>query len=377
MKHDKSCALIYYPVGPVVDRLAGIKSATYFANAIDPTPNNFLKHLKKKNVATDSGGFQIFKALNNGRMVMVHSLFKTTIDDSDVLALGTIDQCKEYARMHSNIAMCIDFPVLIDDTDLTYWWKLSQSRKARDEMLALSKHFCPNTRLAIALQPRRPIEIKDYFGHMYTSAINIYAYPIRTSRNKPEDAIKNAYVLSFMHDVGIKHCHFLGSNSPAIIFLLAQAAALNMFDRVSFDSTTWNQRMYSSGFKYLHPYTLSAMPKKKGSYFLPKADLRSVLAQYPDVFEDILGRFNPSKPAWIEDWAGIYNIETINHFKNRALQLAKTNELRHYIKTEFNKYNDLQKEVILDGFDLLKESKQRGLEYVEQKYRSTLEDQVC
>jgi len=381
MKDKKSGEIIYYPVGPICDRLAGVKSATYFANAIDPVSKSFLKHLKKKKVATDSGGFQIFKALDKGQMVLVGSLFKTTTYDSDVLVLGTIDQCREYARMHSNIAMCIDFPTRTDDTDLAYWWKLSQSRQARDEMLTLSEYFCPNTRLGIALQPRTPLEIKDYFCHMYTPAIDIYAYPIRNFRNKPKDALGNAYVLSFLHDVGIKHCHFLGSNAPAIIFLLAKAAALNMFDRVSFDSTTWIQRAFA-GVRYLHPDTLSPRPKiittktkgkGKRTGLHRKANLREALARYPGLFEDTLGRFNPPKWAKAGDWTGIFNIEMINRFKDQALQLAIANDLQYYIKNEFRKYSAPQKEMIIEALDLLQQAKARGHEYIERHYSSEIE----
>ena len=186
--------------------------------------------------------------------------------------IGTIDNCMIYRRTNSTLALMVDRPVYTDDSDTEYWGKLSKSRKARNQMLKAAIHICPATKLVIAIQSRNPLEVPSYFSWIYTPYVRIYAYPIRRFRNKPSDALGNAYVLSFLSSVGIKHIHFLGSNAPVIIFQLAKAVALNMFEKASFDSLTWNQPAASRFLKYLHPHTLSPMPKKGSCH--PNTNMR-------------------------------------------------------------------------------------------------------
>ena len=167
MKKESICPLCYYPVSPVSDPKALEYTSSYFANAASPVSSKDLKKLIDKNVSCDSGGLQAFRAINKGKIFFFGSLVKTRINDPDIFMLGIPCQCREYARMNSSIAMCIDLPTRTDDTKLDYWWKLSQSRSARDQMIALAKYICPETKLAIVLQPRNPIEIKNYFCFIF------------------------------------------------------------------------------------------------------------------------------------------------------------------------------------------------------------------
>ncbi len=373
MKDRISDFFTYYPVGPVSNKMAGILCTSYFANVTAPVPSGFLKYLeKKKSVGTDSGGFQIFKSMIKGKVVMVGSIFKTKINDPDLFILGVIDNCEEYARMHSSIAMCIDFPTNTDDSDAAYWWKLSQSLKARDQMLSLAKYLCSKTKLGIALQPRNPMEIKSYYCFIYTPEVQIYAYPIRDFRNKPKDAPGNAYVLSFLSSVGIRHVHFLGSNAPPVIFVLAQAISLKMFDKLSLDSLTWNQPAVSRSYKYLCHDTLDAIPNKKGKSLNPYDNAKDILPKYSDMIEEIHGPTHFSKYPNVKEWLGIYNIWVIEHFKDMVLSAASNNDLRYLIKN-FPKYGEKGKDKIIKALDLLEDSKDYGHEHIENQYGSMIE----
>jgi hypothetical protein len=371
MKEDIFNGFMYYPVAPVSDKKALELTKTYFANAASPVSLKDLNKLINKVVSTDSGGLQAFRALKKGKIFIFGTLVKTRLNDPDVFILGIPGQCREYERMNSFLAMCIDLPTRTDDTGLIYWWKLSQSRKARDQMLALAKYICPETRLAIVLQPRNPMEVKNYFCFIFTPLVRRYAFPIRNFRNKPKDQLGNAYVLSFLHHMGIRHVHFLGSNAPPIIFLLAKALSLNMFDEASFDSRTWDQASIS-GYRYLNPETLSSVPTKNEGQLNPNENLRTVLRKYNGLFESALECFNPPDWVLVEEWLGICNIRLIERFKDMVLNIAMNNDLPYFIK-QFPKYGK-SKEMILEALDLLEESKEYGHDYIEQKYGAKIEE---
>jgi hypothetical protein len=238
-------------------------------------------------------------------------------------------------------------------------------------MLRVARHLCPATELVIAIQARDPLEVPNYFCWIYTPDVRVYAYPIRRFRNKPGDALGNAYVLSFLSSVGIKHVHFLGSSAPVIIFLLAKAIALNMFEKASFDSLSWNQSAVSRFLRYLHPYTLTSMPQKGSLH--QNINMRTELAQYPGVFEATIGSFNP--PEWViaKEWCGLYNIKAIEEFKNVVLSVAMDNSLDYFVK-HFEKYSKNNRGKILKALNLLEEFKGFGHDYIKQKYESKIEE---
>jgi hypothetical protein len=251
----------YFPVGAEQKRLILERHNAFMLNVLRTLSSAVLEQVaKKQKTFCDSGGLQIHEATKAGKRVIVSPMMNTR-NTKDTLVIGIVDNCRIYQKTNSKLAMMIDRPVYEDDNDLEYYKKLFQSRKARDQMLRVAPILCPNTKLAIALQPRVPTEIRHYFTRIYTPYVDVYAYPIRAFRNKPINSLGNAYVLSFLSSVGVKQVHFLGSNAACIIFLLAKAAALSMFEKVSFDSHTWNQRGASKSLKYLAPDILSAMPQ--------------------------------------------------------------------------------------------------------------------
>jgi len=355
MKQSPYERLLYLPVISVNEPMVWELGGRCMLNGLRPVPQNHLKALKRMTfIGCDSGGYQIWQAKTQGKTVLVDALLPTNTNHPDVLSIGILDLCEEYRRISPSLALTVDFPVAFADTDPIYYWKLAKSRGARDLILAAAPHLCPDVELAIALQPRHPLEVEHYYAFISTPQIRTYCYPVR-ARNEPEDALGNAYVLSFLHDIGIRRVHFLGSSAPAVIFVLAQAAALGMFERITFDSLTWKRRVYA-GFFYLNPCTLTPQA------IHPSANLRTELAKYDGVFERTLGRFNPSKWLCAERWADPYNILAIEDFKNRVLSVALDGELDRFVR-EFAKYGS-KKAHVLDAIRLLQCSKMHGHDYV-------------
>jgi len=215
------------------------------------------------------------------------------------------------------------------------------------------------------------MEVKNYFCFIFTPFVRRYAFPIRNFRNKPKDQLGNAYVLSFLHHMGIRHVHFLGSNAPPIIFLLAKALSLDMFDEVSFDSRTWDQ-IAMSGYRYLNPETLCSVPSKKEGQLNPNENLRTVLRKYNGLFESTLGCFNPPEWAIVKDWLGIFNIKVIERFKDMILDIAIDKDLSQFIN-QFPKY-ERSKDMIIEALDLLEESMEYGHDYIEKKYSAKIKE---
>lgn len=364
MINNINSQLIYLPVISPYDLKLLPHCRTCMLNASRPVPDNCLEHLRRMYfIACDSGGYQIYTALAQNKKVAVGPLLRTNDNDPDILTLGTMDQCAEYGRIKANLGLTIDYPVNFDDSDEVYYEKLFETREATEQMLSVAPYLCPNTELAIALQARNPLEVEHNFCFMFTPKVGTYAYPVR-ARNEPEDAPGNAFVLSFLHDVGVRSVHFLGSSAPSVIFILAQALGLGMFERVTFDSFTWKQRAHA-GFKYFDPHTLSAIP------VAPHTNLRRELAKYPGVFEKTLGQLDPPKWVLAEKFADTYNIMAIENFKDGVLSIAQEGELERFLR-QFPKYGH-RKQHLLEALRLLEESIGHGHEYVSKHWRDKLQ----
>lgn len=359
--------LVYLPVIPEYDTKLLMHCRSLMLNSTRPVPSQHLELLKDKEIiCCDSGGLQLFWALEKGKKIVVGLMRKTNVNNPNVFTLGIDPLCREYSRMNASMGLTVDYPSRCDDSDLVYFWKKSRSRKARDQMLKVAPYLCPQTELIIALQPRHPAEISSYFNSFYSPDVRTYAYPIRKFRNKPKDALGNAFVLSFLYHAGIRHVHFLGSSAPVVIFVLAQAIALGMFERASFDSRTWHETAFA-GPGYLEPF-----PGKLGSIKLNSDDnLRTKLANYPGSFERILGHLD--LPRWViaEEWVDIYNIFAINDFKNEVLLKATTIGLKELILHELEMYEG-QEHKILKALRLLADSMRYGHRYVLKYYSKYL-----
>jgi len=365
--------LRYYPCAPESDAKALQLTGRYFDNATRPDPLNNHAISENKDNWCDSGGLQSLRAEEEGKIPIIDPIMRTNINDPDFFILGSVYQCGEYGRRKSSKAMMIDLPTWDEDDELAYLWKFTESRKARDHMLEWKELLCSDTQFGIVLQPRNPLEIADYFLDIFTPKVGIYAYPIRNFRNAPKDSRGNAFVLSFLSDMGVNRVHFLGSSAPTVIFLLAHAISLDLFEQASFDSLTWHQPACSRSIRFIDPETLTPMPKNRGLH--PLDNLRTVTAKFNGLFDYLLGCFNPPKLALAKEWAGIFNIRMIEEFKNRVLEIALTDTLRDFIK-QFPKYKG-QKEKIIKALDLLEESKDFGHGFIKQKYESKIEELYC
>ena len=358
--HDK---LSYYPVNTLADPKALSLCDTCLTNALRRVSPGKLNEIRKKDGMADSGGYQIYsQGLNKGKDVLIGSIYENLLKDPDFLTIGFLSNCQEYRRLNSNIGFCVDIPIDPNDSDYKYYYIMNETIIARNHMLEIAKQICPKTNMAIVLHPRTPLEIEDYFGLMSTPEISIYAYP---ASNKPSDALGNAYVLSFLHSVGVRHVHFLGSSAVPIIALLAQAVVLDLFARCSFDSLTWNQPGVRQGYRYLSPETLKSMPKKEP--LRPDMNLRWVLRSHEKFLFKFKKRFEPPQFMLVKEWLGTVNIQAIEYYKNRMLDKLSTPGSSRQIFSNDKKFAHL-----IAAVNLLHESKYNGHDFVREKYGQNL-----
>jgi hypothetical protein len=355
--------LSYYPVNTLADPKALYLSDTTLTNALRRVSPGKLNEIRKKDGMSDSGGYQIYsQGLNKGKNVLLGSIYQNFLKDPDFLTIGFLSNCREYRRLNSNIGFCVDIPIDPNDSDYKYYYIMNETIIARNHMLEIAKQICPKTNMAIVLHPRTPLEIEDYFGLVSAPEILIYAYPART---KLKYALGNAYVLSFLHSVGVRHIHFLGSSACTLIALLAQAVVLNLFDRCSFDSLTWNQPAVCQGYRYLNPETLKSIPKREP--LRPDMNLLRALRSHERFLFKFKNQFNPPQYMQVKRWLGIVNIEAIKYFKNRMLDKLIIHGSFENIFNKNKKYDSL-----IAAANLLYESQYYGHDFVKEKYGQNL-----
>ena len=366
MKKGSNDRLLYFPAWAQENKNSLRYSSTCLVNAVYPPSPKKLDILKGKRVFCDSGGRRILRELKAGNTVAFGPKLRTNPKDPHTFTLGVEQHCRFYSQFESPLAMSIDFPAETGDSDHLYNWKLAQSCAARDHFLTLAPNLCPNVELVIALQPRGPRELEQYFRQIYTPAVTTYAWPAKY-RNSTKYALGNAYVLSYLHWAGIRHVHFLGSSSPAVIFILSWALALGLFERLSFDSLSWNTRVYDKP-RFLQPENLSLTSEPLD----PQADLRTELNTHPGLDQSAIKQFiSPEEERVIaKDWVGILNVLAIERFKNEVLENALANDLFRFL-TEFRK-RGYQNGKLVDALHLLEDAREHGHKYVKQKYFSRL-----
>jgi hypothetical protein len=356
---------VYYPVNPMADIRAFELTSTALVNATVSINHRLLQALWLKDVICDSGGMQVVtKGLWKNIPVFIGSMFKTTEGDPGAFFIGTYNNCRIYAERNARLAFNVDIPPYGSDSDAEYYRKACKSIEAKNNMFDLAKYVCPKTEMGIVLQTRHPREISDYFGLIATPGIETYAIVV-ASRTKPLHALGNAYMMSFLHDIGVRRIHLLGSSSVSVIVLIAQAIALNMFNGCTFDSRSWNVLSTAGGLKSINPENLTHIQKKH--FLAPNSNLWSDLQQFEEFASRIVKLFDPPAPLTASEWTGICNIEAINYFKDKMLDMGEKHTLSEFI---IRRFPEKQSVKLLDAMTLLEESVKFGHGFVKNRYRS-------
>ena len=356
------CAVNFVPVTNDGDQKALEYCGACMINPFYPISSRDTAHLAAKEIVfADSTGFQALLSFPTKRRVVLSTVARPEESTDEVLFLNPFHNCMESARTHTTTAFLIDYPTDKDDTDEVYNWKLRMSQQARDLTLPLAAKLCPETALAIALQPRHMGELESYFDDMAVPEVRTYGFPLRDS-----NVLDIAYVLSFLHEREVPKVHMLGSSAPHRIMVLAAAAGLGMFERITFDSNTW--QAYFGGKRYFFDHeTLRRRPRKKKLY--PGARIKLALDQHGGDFDLFLSGLRPPNHATVKEWIGIYNIRVIQYFTDRLAGLARRGELADFVQGCW--LPQKRKTEVLQAIEMLGLAVEQGHDAAADYYRRT------
>ena len=212
---------------------------------------------------SDSCGYQNYRLTESyineeGTKQCIEILGGRITNTKDFFVMCPIDLCKYYGKQNIQFAFTFDYP-LIELTEHEYESCLSKSYDSSEVMFKLRKYLCPNTKLLIPLHCYTKQQLNTYYKRMSPLSPDGYAIPAR-GRKRWFDFVSIAYILCFLHDHGVLHVHLFGSSRPEIIALGAAAVGLNLFERISFDSTTWYTPQHSKIIEYFDPETFKKVP---------------------------------------------------------------------------------------------------------------------
>ena len=336
------------------------------------TKGKFRFKFKPKNIINiylfcDSGGFQVYRIeqnrrKKNGKKKWIIDIGIGIKDTKDCLYLDPIEICRRYGEMDIEYGITVDIPLCHNATPQEFQNNLLESFEWSKTMFEFRPKFCPNTNFLTPLHYMTKQDLYDSFELMNPLNPDGYAIPARGTRNE-DDFIALAYAMCFLFYKGVKVFHMLGSARPEIIILGAAAIGLQMFDQVSFDSTSWHTAMYhrkdQGPPKYLDRDTLCAVSlygKSKIRLMLPKKIGEKVLLGEIDIFD----YFN-------KDLIFYHNIMAIKRYTEKIIKLTEDiNQLKHYVSTANHLVSERYR--IILALDLLKKTKTKGYSYVDYWY---------
>ena len=280
------------------------------------------------NLLCDSGGFQIykiiFKILNGEKTEKFAIIPGAGIHRrKGVFILDPIDLCEKYGKLYVKCGFTLDFPQVVGSAE-EYKDHLFKSYECAEMMFDCRQDFCPDTKLFIPLHFSTKEQLHRYFDKMSTLSPDGYAFPVRDDTSW-EYLMRIAYVLSFLHGKGVQRVHMFGSCKPEIIIVGAAAIGLEMFERITFDSSTWDTARNNPP-KHLEPNTLKQKDIRGLNVFrpmLPKSLIRKLKG-----YEKYLPK------SYFYKLVVFDNVLNVNRLTQKMTEIAENiDQLKWFVKT--------------------------------------------
>ncbi|WP_319405695.1 hypothetical protein [uncultured Desulfosarcina sp.] len=355
--------LKFTPVLSRKDKLIFPYIQHFFINGVRSPPTKAM--LQELNappcIYSDSGGYQIYLAkdrLMKGKKTnpVVVAPGEGNRQSKGLQIIDPIALCTMYGQLNVVCGFTLDFPI-VDGSIEEYTANLSKSYKCAEIMFGCRSRLCPDTDLLIPLQFSTKEQLYNYYTEMSVLCPDGYSFPVR-ERTNWKYLLRVAFTLMFLHHKGVQIVHMLGSSKPEIIIIGAVAASLNMFHRVTFDSSTWDTaRMVPP--KYISPDDLTQKDIRR---------LGSFQAELPKGLVDELGTGKKELPR--QDFYKLIplsNIMTINRYTNKMLELSKDlEELKLFVRKHphFRRTN----EMLIDALNVLQLGLVNGYPFVEKHF---------
>lgn len=334
-----------------------------FINSVRSPPTEAaLKKLKHPpELMCDSGGFQIYKSkvgILNGnqtnRVMVLSGAGNQRCEGYQIL--DPICLCKMYGSLNIKYGFTLDYPI-VDGSIEEYNDHLTKSYECAGTMFDCRPRLCPDTNLLIPLQFSTRKQLQNYYDEMSRLCPDGYGFPVRgiTSWGYLQRIV---YTLVFLHHKGVQIVHMLGSSKPEIIVIGAVTAGLSMFNRLTFDSSTWDTARNVPP-RYISPEDLTQKDIRNLGRF--EAELpKSLIAE--------LGFGKKKLPrSYFYKLIPLCNIITINHYTEEMFELAKDlEELKWFISSHprFSRTKDL----LIDAIEVLHLGFIHGYSFVENHF---------
>jgi len=354
--------LNYYPAVTRYDKIIFENNINCLINPVwSPPTSEILQQLSiYPNLYCDSGGYEIFQIMNGlsktKRFFVIPSggIYR----NKDGLFLDPIDFCRTYGRLKVKSGFTIDYP-LVDGSAEEYTDHLYKSYENAKIMFDCRPKYCPETDLIIPLHFSSKDQLHDYFGNMSILRPNGYSFPVR-ERTTWKYLMRIAYTLTFLSSMGVQRVHLLGSSKPEIIILCAASLGLEMFDRITFDSSTWRtSRNFIANI--LDPENLKQKDIRDLEDFSAQARLPENLDQR------YIGRPNDLSRSELNKLIILSNVMTINWYTSKMIDYASDiEELKWYAQKNQNLNPKIA--MTMDAIDLLQVGSTRGYGFVEKIY---------
>ena len=355
--------LIYTPALSSKDLIIFSYIEHCFINIVRSKPStNMLQRLEiYPYLLSDSGGFQIFKSIFkiiNGETTEKFDIIPGfgIHRRNGILILDPIDLCEKYGILDVKCGFTLDFP-LVEGSSEEYKDHLIKSYEVAEIMFDCHQDFCPDTQLFIPLHFRTKEQLHRYFDKMSTLSPDGFAFPVRDDTSW-EYLMRIAYALSFLHSKGVQHVHMFGSCKPEIIIVGAAAIGLEMFQRITFDSSTWDTARNNPP-KHLQPNTLKQKDIRKLEVFRPM--LPKSLTQKLKGYEKYLPR------SYFYKLILLNNVLNVNRLTQKMTEMAEDIEqLKWFIKISAD-YKPLRA-LLLHAIGLLRKASEEGYDYIEEEF---------
>jgi len=218
----------------------------------------------------DSGGYQLIAAEQKGNLKK--SKIMEWLSPKHVMATA--------AKFNPDIAMALDYPVLnFSDPRKQiseFEKKIITSLKWSKECIELRSSYCPEVQLFLPVQVYNTQQMDFFFTKLASTDFDGVSLPTRNAL--PSQLIQQ---MLFLHNIGIRKIHLLGTSTFANIIVSAFMAR-NYFDWVSLDSTTWRQQAQFG--MYLHPCNLNPIKLKPNKVY-PNIKCSCPWCQYQNLYD--------------------------------------------------------------------------------------------
>jgi tRNA-guanine family transglycosylase len=204
-----------------------------------------------KKMMLDSGGFQLLKAEENGLEISCEE--NEPIKRNNKINLSPMHVIRAAQDIKPDIFVALDFPIkkIFDPSlqKIEFMRKLGFNITWAIQTSALRKKYCPEIELFIPVQCYNLQQFNLFWERIKGIEFDGFSMPVRNLK-VPEIAL---FLVKF-YQLGIKKVHLLGTSSFFNIALAAYSAN-HLFERISFDATTW--RLIAEKECYFNPHNLS------------------------------------------------------------------------------------------------------------------------